>query len=95
MKMNKFSNLLKQWIKDNSARIELQGRETAALRLFASYLDDEALTEEQWRHVYEKRLIERGYIGAGAHESADAAEYDKELDPIEAADEEIEAARYE
>jgi hypothetical protein len=87
--MDKYMKLLEKWKRDNNSRLDLGSRELEALRLFAMSLDDEALKEEQWRHVYEKRLIERGYLRQDAHESADAAEYLSDIDPNEAADDEI------
>ncbi len=87
--MDKYMRLLEQWKKDNNSRLDLGSRELEALRLFAMSLDDEALKEEQWRHVYEKRLIASGYTTEDAFESTQAAEYISDVDPNDAADDEV------
>jgi hypothetical protein len=45
--------------------------------------------EKAWRKKYEQRLIDQGYLDHDAHESAMAAEYADDIDPVEAADDEI------
>jgi hypothetical protein len=87
--MNKFTEMLERFKSANNARLDLQSRELEALRLFALWLDDEALKEKQWRHVYEKRLMSRGYTREDAFESAQAAEYIHDVEPDEAADDEV------
>lgn len=87
--MNKFTEMLERFKKANDARLNLQSRELEALRLFALWLDDEALKENQWRHVYEKRLIASGYTRQDAFESAQAAEYIHDIDPNDSADDEV------
>ena len=45
--------------------------------------------EATWRLRYEERLIAQGYLEHDAHETAKAAEYVEDLDPVEAADDEV------
>ncbi len=87
--MNKFMEMLERFKKANNSRLDLGSRELEALRIFASWLDDEALKEKQWRHVYEKRLVSSGYTRQDAFESAQAAEYIHDVDPNDAADDEV------
>src|ERR1700690_3164596 len=45
--------------------------------------------EKMWRRAYGQRLYEQGYTGQEAYESAQAAEYLPDVDPIESADDEV------
>lgn len=58
-------------------------------RHLVKVIREKITADMEWRERYEKRLIALGYTRQDAHESADAAEYDKDTDPEDAADDEF------
>lgn len=84
-----YEELFQKWLVEKRAEgFFFSGIEIELFGGFSIWLDARAKREREWRDKYENRLIQNGYIRLDAHESADAAEFDDDLDPIEAADEE-------
>jgi hypothetical protein len=59
-------------------------------RHLAKVIREKIKKETEWRERYKARLIVRGYSNGEAIESSEAAEYDEDLSPEEAADNELE-----
>lgn len=64
-------------------------RTSAAMgRHLAKVIREKVAKDQEWRERYKQRLMAHGYMYGDAVESAEAAEYDEEISPEEAADDE-------